>query len=117
MAKILIRRGTAATATSNNPVLDDGEPGWEKDTRTFKIGDGETPWTELPGVTGSGGSGGDVPVGTMVMLRKTGVSWPTRPAGGTAIRVHWVGGAVDDPPPTGLSNHDLWSVPMETGPQ
>lgn len=112
MARIQVRRGTAATAAVNNPVLADGEPGWEKDSRVLKIGDGVTPWTDLLGITGSGG-GGSAPVGTMVMVKYTGSAWPTRPSGGTGIRVHWVGGTPQNPPPNGITGHDLWSVPME----
>ena len=47
-ARILLRRGTAAEWTAANPVLLDGEPGWETDTGKLKIGDGETAWTALP---------------------------------------------------------------------
>jgi hypothetical protein len=41
------RRGTAAQWTSSNPVLSDGELGWEKDTAEFKIGNGVTAWNSL----------------------------------------------------------------------
>lgn len=41
------RRGTAAQWTSANPVLGDGEIGFETDTNKFKIGDGETDWSDL----------------------------------------------------------------------
>lgn len=47
-ARIQLRRGTAAFWTSANPVLHPGEPGYETDTRKLKIGDGNTPWRELP---------------------------------------------------------------------
>jgi Major tropism determinant N-terminal domain len=51
------RRGTAASATSNNPVLAQGEVGWETDTNKFKIGDGATVWNSLPYfVSGGGGA-------------------------------------------------------------
>ena len=53
MTEILFRRGTSQLASANNPVLKDGEPGWEKDTRIFKIGDGVTPWSDLPSISGS----------------------------------------------------------------
>lgn len=42
------RYGTAASATSNNPVLGLGEPGYETDTGKLKIGDGSTAWNSLP---------------------------------------------------------------------
>lgn len=44
---IQFRRGTAAAWTSANPVLANGEPGFESDTNKLKIGDGTTAWTSL----------------------------------------------------------------------
>jgi hypothetical protein len=41
-------RGTAAQWTTANPVLRNGEPGWETDTLLMKIGDGVTAWNSLP---------------------------------------------------------------------
>lgn len=46
--KIKLRRGTAAAWTSTNPVLLDGEPGFESDTGRYKLGDGASAWTALP---------------------------------------------------------------------
>ena len=42
------RRGTAAAAAANNPLLLSGEPGFETDTGKVKIGDGVTLWNALP---------------------------------------------------------------------
>lgn len=66
--RIQLRRGTKAFWADENPILFSGEPGWEKDTRKMKVGDGETPWNELPyspnvpasnvGGGGTGGGGG-----------------------------------------------------------
>lgn len=47
MAKIKLRRDTAANWTSTNPVLAAGEPGYETDTRKIKYGDGTTAWASL----------------------------------------------------------------------
>lgn len=48
MADILqIRRGTAAQWTSTNPILADGELGFETDTKKGKLGNGVTAWTGL----------------------------------------------------------------------
>jgi hypothetical protein len=55
MAKIKFRRDTAAAWTQANPVLAQGEPGFEHDTGLFKIGDGATVWTSLDYASGSGG--------------------------------------------------------------
>ena len=45
--KIQLRRDLAASWTSSNPVLAQGEPGVELDTGQFKIGDGVTNWNQL----------------------------------------------------------------------
>ena len=42
------RRNTAAGAAANNTILAAGEPGYETDSKTFKIGDGVTAWNTLP---------------------------------------------------------------------
>ena len=44
---ILSRVDTAAAFTTANPILADGEAGWERDTRRIKIGDGVTDWNTL----------------------------------------------------------------------
>lgn len=43
-----LRGGTAAEWAAVNPVLLLREPGVESDTAAFKIGDGSTPWRQLP---------------------------------------------------------------------
>lgn len=45
--RIKLRRDTAANWTTNNPVLAEGEVGFEKDTYKFKIGDGTSLWSVL----------------------------------------------------------------------
>lgn len=56
-----LRRGTAAEWTADNPVLGNGEEGWETDTALMKVGDGTTAWTALPyanrGPAGANGAG------------------------------------------------------------
>lgn len=47
MSTIQFRRNTAANATSSNPTLAAGEPGFETDTGKVKIGDGVTQWNSL----------------------------------------------------------------------
>lgn len=60
--RIQIRRGTLDDWNTADPVLGAGEPGVELEPTAIKlkIGDGETPWSELDYVTGSGGGGGAV---------------------------------------------------------
>jgi len=48
VTKIQIRRGTATQWTYSNPVLGQGEFGYEVDTYKLKIGDGSTAWSGLP---------------------------------------------------------------------
>jgi hypothetical protein len=55
---IKLRRGTAAEWTSSNEILNLGEPGFEKDTKKLKIGDGVTAWNDLQYVAGA--NGGDI---------------------------------------------------------
>jgi len=59
------RRDTAANWTSTDPVLAEGQLGFEVDTLRFKLGDGATVWTSLAYVVTSFG--------------------PTRTAGITAV--------------------------------
>lgn len=42
------KRGTAQRWLEVNPILQQGEPGFEIDTNKLKIGDGFTPWHALP---------------------------------------------------------------------
>ena len=45
--RIKLRRDTAASWISANPILSAGEPGLETDTRKIKYGDGATAWRDL----------------------------------------------------------------------
>jgi Major tropism determinant N-terminal domain len=58
-ARIQLRRGKKAFWESENPILHEGEPGYERDTRKLKIGDGVTPWRDLPYAAGGAT---DIPV-------------------------------------------------------
>ena len=42
-----LKRGTAQRWIEVNPILKQGEPGFEYDTGKLKIGDGIRHWTEL----------------------------------------------------------------------
>lgn len=48
LARVRVRRGTAAAWTAANPTLALGEVGVETDTRRLKIGDGSLTWSALP---------------------------------------------------------------------
>lgn len=61
MQIIKLRRDVSFDWTAKNSVLREGEPGVELDTGRFKIGDGFTPWLDLPYFTpGPGGPPGEV---------------------------------------------------------
>ncbi len=47
MSNIRFQRATAAVWEEDDPILQDGEPGFESDTGKLKIGNGEDHWTEL----------------------------------------------------------------------
>jgi hypothetical protein len=61
---IELRRGSASDWTAINPILHDGEPGYEEDTRLFKIGDGITHWNDLEYAVQVGPPGNDGTDGT-----------------------------------------------------
>ena len=44
---IQFRSGTAAEWLAANPILQDGEPGFERDTNQLKIGNGADDWNTL----------------------------------------------------------------------
>lgn len=52
---IQLRRDSASDWTTENPILLEGEPGFEIDTGKLKIGDGSTAWSSLSYLTGVGG--------------------------------------------------------------
>lgn len=77
--KIQFRRDTASAWTAANPILSQGEAGYEFDTGRFKVGNGLSPWNSLPyssGVTGPTGPLG--PTGA-----QSTVTGPTGPTGAT----------------------------------
>jgi len=55
VTRIQLRRDSAANWTSTNPILDQGEPGYETDTGNMKIGDGYSRWSILSYAAGPSG--------------------------------------------------------------
>ena len=47
-----LKRGTATRWAELNPILEQGEPGFVYDNNLLKIGDGVTPWNDLPYIQG-----------------------------------------------------------------
>jgi len=75
--RLQLRRDTTSKWVLNNPVLLDGEIGYEQDSSKIKIGDGNTPWIYLPYWNGGiGNPGATGPAGA------TGATGPS--GGGTA---------------------------------
>jgi hypothetical protein len=56
---IKLRRDTAANWASADPVLADGQPGYDQTNSLLKIGDGATSWTSLASIGGGGITDGD----------------------------------------------------------
>lgn len=48
MRVLKMRNGNSDIWTEKNPVLMEGEPGYERDTSRFKIGNGFDHWNDLP---------------------------------------------------------------------
>jgi len=55
--RIQLRRDTTANWANVNPILSDGEMGYDINTNEIRIGDGSTEWTGLSGNTIGGGGG------------------------------------------------------------
>lgn len=55
--RIQLRKGTASSWASTNPVLASGEPGYDTTNNILKIGNGVTSWSSLSGLAGSSSSG------------------------------------------------------------
>lgn len=47
---IKIKRGSTENWDTINPILEAGQPGYDKNTHKLKIGDGITKWSELPAI-------------------------------------------------------------------
>lgn len=133
--QIQYRRGTAAQWTAVNPVLAQGEPGYEYDTGKFKVGNGVDTWNVLPyssgtqgpvGATGpqgiqgiqgpiglTGATGPQGPQGNVGATGATGPIGPQGPAGATGPQ-----GPVGDTGPQGpQGSTGLTGATGATGPQ
>ena len=64
-----MRRGKAAEWAAKNPILGDGEPGYETDSRKLKIGDGLSYWNNLPYVVGGEIDGSLIADGTVTVAK------------------------------------------------
>jgi hypothetical protein len=94
--RIQFRRDTSANWTTNNPILLQGEFGYELDTGLAKIGDGQTAWSSLEYFGGTGPTGSAGPVGP------TGSSGVTGPMGSTDVYILGSTGYVFSPGASGI---------------
>ena len=90
--KIQFRRDTASAWSIVNPILSQGEAGFEFDTGRFKVGNGLSPWNSLPyssGVTGPTGPSVTGPTGptgaASTVTGPTGQQGPLGPTGPQGI--------------------------------
>ena len=61
--RILLRRDSSVNWNEANPILLEGEPGYETDTGKMKIGDGSSNWDALDYYGGTGPAGPSGPIG------------------------------------------------------
>jgi len=113
--KVQFRRGTAAEWAAANPVLAQGEAGYEYDTGKFKIGNGTLAWSSLSyssGTTGPTGPAGAVGPTGPVSTQPSTVTVPTGPTGpqGTSINVRGSVAAVINLPASGNAVNDAYIV-------
>lgn len=47
IVQLRLRRGTTIEWEAANPILAEGEPGWDTTENTFKVGDGSSAWNDL----------------------------------------------------------------------
>lgn len=80
--RIQFRRDLSSNWTANNPILLQGEFGYELDTGFAKIGDGSTNWSSLDYFGGTGPTG---PVGSQGSTGATGQGVPTGGATGSFL--------------------------------
>lgn len=69
MTQIKLRRDTSAAFASSNPILGNGEPAYETDTKKLKIGDGTTAYTQLEYFSAGGGGGGTTDITATLPLK------------------------------------------------
>lgn len=75
--RVQFRRDTATAWTTANPILSQGEVGYEYDTAKFKVGNGIQAWNSLPyssGPTGPTGPSNSLTIGTVTSGTSAGAS-------------------------------------------
>jgi hypothetical protein len=78
--RIQFRRDTSTNWESNNPILLQGEFGYELDTGFAKIGDGSSTWDQLTYFGGTGPTGSTGPTGATGPTGSVGPTGSTGPS-------------------------------------
>lgn len=91
---IKIKRKTAAAWAFQNPVLAEGEEGYELDLRGLKIGDGVTPWVGLPYFGGTGAGGTVTSIGATITGTAVSITGSPVTTAGT-LALTWTGAVTD----------------------
>jgi len=81
-SKIQVRRDSSNNWTSTNPILSQGEPGYEIDTNKIKYGDGISTWNVLTYTAGAGGGA----TGATGSTGAAGATGATGPQGATGFQ-------------------------------
>jgi Major tropism determinant N-terminal domain/Collagen triple helix repeat (20 copies) len=108
--RIKFRRGTADHWQEENPVLADGEPGFERDTGRIKIGNGISNWNDLAYIADTGGEVAYGPQGPAGPTGETGATGSTGSQGPPGPL-----GPKGEPGPTGPAGPQ--GIQGEIGPQ
>jgi len=83
LVTLQIKRGTGAEWSTRNPILAQGEPGFEIDTGRLKIGNGIALWNNLSYLSSGTSQGLTGPTGSTGSTGPTGSSGPTGTTGPT----------------------------------
>lgn len=118
MTQIRLRRDTSAAFASSNPILGNGEPAYETDTKKLKIGDGTTAYNSLAYFAGGGGItiddvSPDYTAGVDVRGYTTSTNQFTAPSAGIIYVFAGVGGGTGNRPQIYINDvriSDLYAV-------
>lgn len=93
--KIIQRTDTSENWDLHNPILDNGEIGYDIDKKTFKIGNGSSTWTSLPYYNEIIDGGDYIPVKSPAMLAKNDTWYKGSVARSTITSINIVDSADD----------------------
>jgi len=86
-----LKRGIASDWATRNPILSEGEPGYELDTGKLKIGNGITGWNGLPYLSSGGSIGAQGPTGPPGLnINIRGSTYAVPPGGTGNVNDAWI---------------------------